>query len=565
MLDGNQLMFEEGIQFDKKSLLIFSGDPGRWNWSKIAKHCVAMANASGGRLCFGIEDREGLPSAEQRIPHKLADRLQKGVSHHCFNVATAAKIERCSNGGEVLFLDVFPCRQTIASTTDGRYFLRIADESRPLLPEDLPRLVAEKDAYTWELQTTLRLPESQSDPAKTHALLADLRRSQRVSEFVRQKEDRDLLEHFSLLRDGLLTNLGILWIGLQSDRTRLLYPPAIQFIKYDQQEQKVFKRIWTDASLNPKELIEAVWTEIPDWQEYIELPDGLLRQTLPHYDEVVIRELLANALVHRPYTTRGDIFLNLYPDRLEIHNPGLLPLGVTPKNILHQSVARNRHLSELFYALGLMEREGSGYDRLYEVLLSQARPIPIVREEHDRVIVTVERRIIKPEVIDLLAKIDERYQLRQRERISLGLLAQHGTLTAIEFSRILAVDEDSRLRLWLGRLIGEEIVLSRGKTRATEYRINPQILRAAAFKGKTTLKGIAPHRLRQLILEDLAVHGPDPSKPVARGDLHRRIGAEIPVFKLRAALEDLTTQGRITSTGKRGKGGGYFIERKPVE
>jgi len=558
-------MFEEGAQFDKKSILTFGGELGKWNWSKIAKHCVAMANAQGGRLCFGVEDQESAPPPAQRISPHIADRLQKGISHHCFNVATAAKVERCGNGGEVLALDIFPCRQTIASTSDGRYYLRVADESRPLLPEDLPRLVAEKDAYTWELQTTLRLPESKADPAKTHALLGDLRKSQRVSEFVRQKEDLELLEYFSLLRDGLLTNLGVLWIGSQSDRTRLLYPPAIQFIKYDQQEQKVFKRVWTDASLNPKELIEAVWAEIPDWQEYTELPDGLLRQTLPHYDEVVIRELLANALVHRPYTTRGDIFLNLYPDRLEVHNPGLLPLGVTPKNILHQSVARNRHLSELFYALGLMEREGSGYDRLYEVLLSQARPLPIVREEHDRVIVTVERRIIKPEVIDLLAKIDERYQLRQRERISLGLVAQHGSLTAIEFSRILAVEEDSRLRRWLGRLVEEEIVLSRGNTRATEYRINPRILREAAFKGKTTLKGIVPHRLRQLILEDLAVHGPDSSKTVSRGDLHRRVGAEIPTSKLRSALEDLTSKGRISSTGKRGKGGGYFIAEKPAE
>jgi hypothetical protein len=36
---------------------------------------------------------------------------------------------------------------------------------------------------------------------------------------------------------------------------------------------------------------------------------------LPAYDELVVRELLVNALVHRPYTQRGDIYLNLYPDR----------------------------------------------------------------------------------------------------------------------------------------------------------------------------------------------------------------------------------------------------------
>ena len=118
------------------------------------------------------------------------------------------------------------------------------------------------------------------------------------------------------------------------------------------------------------ELVAAVWREIPDFRERYEFPDGMFRQYLPFYDEVVVRELVVNALVHRPYTQRGDIFLNLYPDRLEVVNPGLLPLGVTPRNILHTTVRRNEQLARVFHELKLMEREGSGYDELYEVLLS---------------------------------------------------------------------------------------------------------------------------------------------------------------------------------------------------
>src|SRR5699024_5031733 len=131
-------------------------------------------------------------------------------------------------------------------------------------------------------------------------------------------------------------------------------------------DNKVNKIVWDDYSLNPKELIQQIWSEVPDWKEGIEIPDGIFRRRIANYDEVVVRELLANALVHRPYNTAGDIFINLYPDRLEIHNPGLLPLGVTPTNILHKSIQRNRHLAKIFYDLKLMEREGSGYDKIYE-------------------------------------------------------------------------------------------------------------------------------------------------------------------------------------------------------
>ena len=80
--------------------------------------------------------------------------------------------------------------------------------------------------------------------------------------------------------------------------------------------------------------------------------------------------------MHRPYTQRGDIFINLHPDRLEVVNPGLLPLGVTPQNILHTTVRRNEILARLFHDLKMMEREGSGFDKMYEVLLSQGRPAP---------------------------------------------------------------------------------------------------------------------------------------------------------------------------------------------
>ena len=128
--------------------------------------------------------------------------------------------------------------------------------------------------------------------------------------------------------------------------------------------------------MNPKELIEAIWNQIPDFKEGIEIKDGIFRKKIANYDEIVVRELLANALVHRPYTIRGDIFINLFPDRLEVHNPGPFPIGVTAQNILHQSVQRNPHLAKVFYDLRLMEREGSGYDQIFKSLLSSGKPLP---------------------------------------------------------------------------------------------------------------------------------------------------------------------------------------------
>lgn len=145
---------------------------------------------------------------------------------------------------------------------------------------------------------------------------------------------------------------------------------------------------------------------------------------MPAYDEKVVRELLVNALVHRPYTQRGDSFLNLHPDRLEVVNPGRLPIGVTPQNILHASRRRNDGLARVFHDLALMEKEGTGFDLMYDCLLSSGRAVPIPSEGEDSVKVIIERRILRPELIQLLEDADRRFQLTQRERITLGLLAQ---------------------------------------------------------------------------------------------------------------------------------------------
>ncbi|MFZ4860435.1 MAG: ATP-binding protein, partial [Desulfuromonadaceae bacterium] len=523
----------------------FGLNPKKWGWRDIAADCAGFANARGGHIYFGIEDAADAPAPGQKIDSQLPDRLTKGIAQHTSNVHVRAKILIHANGGEYLDLEIVPSSKSIASTSDARYYLRIADETRKLQPDELVRLVADKDAYQWETQITRRIPADRVDPPKVTRFITDLRASDRVKSSIKERPPEEILEHYFFVQDGLLTNLGVLWIGTRADRAQLLHAPIIQFLKFDSHGDRVSKLVWDDFSLNPAELIEAVWSDIPDWRESTELPDNLFRKSVPHYDQVVIRELIANALVHRPYTTRGDIFINLHPDYLEIHNPGLLPLGVTPGNILQKTVRRNNLLAQVFHDLKLMEREGTGYDRIYETQLTQAKAIPQVREEGDRVVVHVERRILRPELVSFLAAVDDQYSLNQRERIALGLIGQHGSLTAIEFAHLLQIEGDDRARSWLGSLMAKDIVHSRGQTRAVEYFVSPQILRSAKFRGRTTLRPIQDHRLEELIRTDLALYPRSSSS-----EIHARIGSEIPPYKLKRCLESLRARGEVVKEGK---------------
>jgi len=540
----------EGQLLDRKSLRSVTGKTA--DWPELAKDCVAFANALGGRLLIGIEDGEELPPAGQRIPATLPDTLRRRLGELTVNVSVRPEVRVAENGGE--FLEVAVDRSaSVASTTEGRFFLRIADTSKPVIGNEVMRLANERSALPWETLTTQGVPRSQADPAKRAALVKGIRASDRVKASVKEKDDDELLDHYLLAQGELLTHLGVLCIGRQIDRARLGTAPVIQFIKRDADDNKVNKLTWDDYTLSPMELVDAVWRDVPDFREFYEVAEGLFRTQVAAFDERVIRELLTNALVHRPYTQRGDIYLNLYPDRLEIVNPGPLPLGVTPGNVLHASVRRNEHLARLCHDLKLMEREGSGFDTVYDVLLSQGRPAPRVEEGPDWVRVTLTRSAPDRQVLAFIAQASESYPLTQRERITLGLLAQHEALTAKELVEHLELAHADQLRPWLERLCKWELVLQSGRTQATRYFVQPELLRTLAFPAVTTLKRIEDHRLRALVLEDLQRY---PGSAI--GEINLRIGEEIPRRRLRTMLGNLVEDEAVRAEGKL-KGTRYFL------
>ena len=533
----------EGQLRDQKSLRAVTGKTA--NWGELAKDCIAFANATGGLLRLGIEDGEDQPPAEQRILADLPDTLRRKLAERTVNVTVLPDVAIAANGGEFVALRV-PRSLAVASTTDGRYYLRVSDQSRPVTGDEVLRLASERAALPWETQTTLQLPRADADPVQQQTLLQALRASDRVKPSVKEKTDDELLDHYQLTQGPWLTHLGVLCIGRQHQRAQLMSAPVVQFIKFDELGQKVNKLVWDDHSLSPMALIEAVWIEVPDFRERYELPDGLYRQHVPAFDEVVVRELLVNALVHRPYTQRGDIFLNLHPDRLEVVNPGPLPLGVTPQNVLHTTVRRNEHLARLFHDLKLMEREGSGFDKVYEVLLSQGRPAPELTETHDRVQVTVRRRILAPRVIDFIAKADQTHQLTQRERITLGLLAQQEAMTARELVTALELPTVEALAPWLKRLLDWQLVHSSGRTQAMRYFVAPDLLQALDFQGTTTLKRIEPHRLAALVMEDLRLY---PASAISA--VHQRVGAELHPKQIKRAIDELVSRGEVRYEGEK--------------
>lgn len=534
---------EENSLYDKKSLCEITGKSADWN--EVAKDCVAFSNAQGGVIDYGIEDDADAPPTDQKVSEDIAINLEKKINGKTHNVSAHAEILMHENGGQYIRLHIARGTSS-ASTTSGKYFTRVSDESRPLTGDDITRLSAEKGYYRWEDEES-KWSWKDADKEKLKMLLQNLRTSNRVSDFVKQKEDKELLDYYFLTveESDKMTNLGVLFIGTQSQRGRLMNAPVVQCIQFDQYGDKVWKYLIDDFTKNPQEIIEAIWNNVPVWRESNEISDGLFRKEIPAYDEAVVRELTCNALVHRPYTVRGDVFINIHPDRIEVVNPGALPLGVTPQNILHKTVKRNEHFANLCYALQMMEREGSGYDKMYEVLLSNGKQIPIVEEGDDYVKAIVGRRIISQEAIKVIRYALQKTELRQKQIICLGLIAQHESISAADLIKLLNLKNRDALSPWLDKLVDDGIVETSGRKKGKEYRVCSYILKESGYKGQTSLKRIEPYRLRELIIEDLKIY-----ECASLRDIQQRIGDEISYQKLWKQLDNMIKEGILESTAK---------------
>lgn len=243
----------EDKNVDYKSLRKAIG--AKSNHRDLAEVCVCFANAQGGEIVIGIEDRDESPPSDQTVSQKDLNKLVKSLRELTDGVGIVnPEIIKHANGGEYFKLRIMPSTRIIATTSSGKVLIRISDNCFTVGSEELTTMAAEKPAFQWEIIVVQKLKLEDVDPDKVAALLGDLRKSDKVSDFIKEKENKELLSFYQLLNyEGFLSNLGVLWLGRPDQRVRLSYPVTVQYIVYNDKDEKVRKKQWHYHLHNPKE------------------------------------------------------------------------------------------------------------------------------------------------------------------------------------------------------------------------------------------------------------------------------------------------------------------------
>lgn len=103
-----------------------------------------------------------------------------------------------------------------------------------------------------------------------------------------------------------------------------------------------------------------------------------LREEVRMYPEVVIRELVANALVHQDFEQTGQsVMVEIFSDRIEITNNGQ-PLIETDR-FVDEYQPRNEALGDIMRRMGICEEKGSGIDKVVSGTETYQLPAPDFR------------------------------------------------------------------------------------------------------------------------------------------------------------------------------------------
>ena len=366
------------------------------NYEEMARDVVAFSNKKGGFLFVGITDKTKEINREFECSDSKIFDLIKNIQDRTRPSITLHPHKLMVENTPLLVLEV-PFSQQMHCTSRGEYLIRSNNGNKILEPHELSIIMSEKNMVVYD-QQTWRIEQWQ-DLKRTQKLLDNIQKAKKDSPLLR-KDNADLCDalNFEMDENGQVypTTTGILLAG--TDKALKVLPfSQIKYVRYS-----------SDGSYQPYEwkgniveIVDDCFAQLKSEIQTKEFSFGLFHEFVEDYSEVVIRELLVNAVVHRDYSRHQIIEIRKYPTYLEIESPGLFPEGINETNYLRKTNPRNPSIIDVFREMKYAEKAGSGFDKIFVELLSKGKQLPIPKETSTSVIFRVEANVCSDKLIEL--------------------------------------------------------------------------------------------------------------------------------------------------------------------
>ena len=352
---------------------------------KLYEYCVALANEGGGHLLLGVSDkspRSVVGTQAFNNPVAMAEKLFQVVG---FRV----DIEEVSHpDGRVLVFHIPSRPRGSAYHLEGKYLMRAGASVVPMSEDQLRRIFAE-GGPDWLEEYTLSGLDAQEvvELLDTQAFFELLRLpypTDRVGVLDRLKRERLVDE-----ADGAyaVRRLGGLLLAKRLEDFPDLARKAARVVTYagtSKLETRLDQIGEKGYAVGFQGLVQFVMSQLPQ----NELVEDAIRRQVKLLPEIVVRELVANALIHQDLTIPGmSVMIELYSNRVEISNPGEPVVPV--ERFIDGYQARNERLADMMRRMGICEEKSSGIDKVVQTAELYQLPAPDFRVGFRRTIVMI--------------------------------------------------------------------------------------------------------------------------------------------------------------------------------
>ena len=324
---------------------------------KIAAEMIALSNAKGGMILFGVEDKTGnvvgLDYADlQSTGNKVATIANELVKPQVYILTEVVSVEQ----KKVLIVYVDEGTAKPYKDNNGTIWIKQGADKRRLTDNnEILRLFQQSGMIHVDEMIVPDTSVADIDKTKINEYVKlTLQNSKKI-----EKMSKNVLyQNLSIIKKSYITLGGLLFFGKEPQRYKPVFcVKAISFV--GNSIGGLTYRDSRDIIGTIPDIFDESMLFFKQNLKYIQKGRNFNKPGILEVSEIALEELLQNALIHRDYSKNAPIRLMIFDDRIEIVSPGCLPNDLTVEKIqLGNAAVRNNLLAS--YCSKLMNYKGLG-------------------------------------------------------------------------------------------------------------------------------------------------------------------------------------------------------------
>lgn len=420
----------------------------------IDREIVAFANSSGGKILLGVKDDGTVKGV--KATNKLKSQIQD-TANNCepkvevsFDVVDGVLIVNIPEGSNKPHM----CRKG--------FFIRLGPNSQKLSRDEILRFAIKEGRIRYDEETNPEFDFKEDFDKK------------RFSDFLEKAGIT-----VNLPPESILFNMGLTEKKKDGYSAKNVVP--LFFSKNTRKFNNsayttciLFKGNTRSHIIDRKDFDGDLVGQVEDAVRFVEKNilltyqiKDLVRKEIPQYPLDAIREGVVNAIMHRDYLETGsNVFVYLYDDFIEIVNPGGL-FGITKDQLGKICARRNERIADLFKMTGLVEKAGTGIQRMKDATRKAGLREPKIEASENFFMITFYGH--KKEELEGISEGEEAIALNERQKKFVKMFEEKGGLTRADYERVTGASKRTAIRD-LKDLIRKNIIIDVSKSKTDPNR-----------------------------------------------------------------------------------------------